>query len=855
MVSGSELSSFKAPWLSTTAKTSLTSTGLYEAGANVLWLDPGLTCAASATILSSEIGWQSLSELVSLFSMTGGGPGGVSPGAKTRIVFPGMLEGFSTAVSELTLPHFDSAIRLLGGHPLVHAWYIAVCQALLENSDAADQHLRLLWQCGLTVTVRVLVLQDVASVMTESMCYSERLKVQERSLTDNFVTFLHKLNALLAAKNLKLGLSHETIKEVTQLRLQYNGAALNRTMLAAAAAIDAVMTPAAQSMLVRLELEYGRDLFSSSYNKLQRLAASAKAAASSNSASSTLTSSDIFLWSLESVYASLSRGLCSPKFYTVDNIDKQKDHSAGWASMTSAKCQLLNVITNTVMDLRSVDEKVSGALMAEVLPLFATPMAFVEAFPGSAGEPASEDAQCPEEGSAVADTKLAEIKEGRSKGVHALIDVLYNLHDGSYDRPLRWAASNCTAGVAVGTFIRDSEDTNLGDLAKDIREAFRLLSVGSQTAVVAASAGAPPPPSLRVLARIQSDPEAMGGSVEHIQQERAAVWAKAQAQRRKLIQLIRCPRTKDNLTQAFDKATSVRAFRGTLKEAHRMFVVSADLVHEVTDSPWGGATVPATKPAELGTLVEWALDQQVGPADFVLAFDGRHRDNRRELDTKMSRKQHTVELWVLYKMEQRNAGEGQLHALTAWNREVCFVSLPAARNRLETKERAASEFAACGETTTFYTSYSGVPLQSTRGLPKIAAAEKSKIFPDVAPGKDATVTAAGVPLFWGEGKSSTFWSSILHDFDIASVCDLTPGSGQLAEACLQKGCQYVGMVASEVHLSWLQNVLDRQTLKHLVCSGRPLYQQDLATSIQEHFADVLEQLNEPDGYDDENGGE
>ena len=52
------------------------------------------------------------------------------------------------------------------------------------------------------------------------------------------------------------------------------------------------------------------------------------------------------------------------------------------------------------------------------------------------------------------------------------------------------------------------------------------------------------------------------------------------------------------------------------------------------------------------------------------------------------------------------------------------------------------------------------------------------------------------------------------------------------------------------HQSWLTNVLNRAAAGLVVESGRPLYQEDLANHLKEHFADLLESLNPPEDEDE-----
>ena len=70
--------------------------------------------------------------------------------------------------------------------------------------------------------------------------------------------------------------------------------------------------------------------------------------------------------------------------------------------------------------------------------------------------------------------------------------------------------------------------------------------------------------------------------------------------------------------------------------------------------------------------------------------------------------------------------------------------------------------------------------------------------------------------------------------------DLSPGSGALASACMQRGTQYLGLLGSALHMTWLTTVVDRASLKFICESGSYLYQEDLATHLNELFADVVD---------------
>ena len=105
-------------------------------------------------------------------------------------------------------------------------------------------------------------------------------------------------------------------------------------------------------------------------------------------------------------------------------------------------------------------------------------------------------------------------------------------------------------------------------------------------------------------------------------------------------------------------------------------------------------------------------------------------------------------------------------------------------------------------------------------------------------------------MYWGETKSVALWVQLLTDVGAKCVVDVTPGSGSLAEAAMILGIQYCGFVTDPVHMGWLNNVIDRASVRQIVKSGTFLYQEDLAESLKEMFGDVVEVEEEGDGQED-----
>ena len=174
------------------------------------------------------------------------------------------------------------------------------------------------------------------------------------------------------------------------------------------------------------------------------------------------------------------------------------------------------------------------------------------------------------------------------------------------------------------------------------------------------------------------------------------------------------------------------------------------------------------------------------------------------------------------------------------------MSTPVPRTQIPVKPRGAFGQAA-GEETTHDTSYTGVPSMAWQQMQRVSAADKCRIWGADAerPRQELFDTTLGQPLLWQERKTPAFWSSLLSDLCVKSVVDLTPGSDSAARACMQLGIPYHGWAKNAEHASWLQNVLDRAALQ-VICSVGSALHCDLAQAIQEHFTDVLEQLNEQD---------
>ena len=190
-----------------------------------------------------------------------------------------------------------------------------------------------------------------------------------------------------------------------------------------------------------------------------------------------------------------------------------------------------------------------------------------------------------------------------------------------------------------------------------------------------------------------------------------------------------------------------------------------------------------------------------------------------------------------------------------------MVSTPIARTQIPVKARSAiasqqgstASGQAAGEESTHDSTYTGVPPMAWQQMPRLTAKDKARIWGGSeeadTPRPELFDTSMGQPLVWQERKSPTFWQNLLTDLCAKTVVDYSPGSGSVARACMQMGIMYHGFAKNAEHASWLQNVLDRAALQVICTVGSPMHT-DLAEAVQEHFTDVIEELNERDRAED-----
>ena len=215
---------------------------------------------------------------------------------------------------------------------------------------------------------------------------------------------------------------------------------------------------------------------------------------------------------------------------------------------------------------------------------------------------------------------MASVKESFNKATGMLFDLLLELVSGKHLADCQHIAAQPAGLVKALAEVQGEHADDAVELLKQLHLITTLFE-GHATKSVSASTAVPAPTLLSQLT-------ATGGSTAEADLERERAWKTVQSERRKLASFS-VPRamTKDAFLASFRGCGKVFAHGGVLNTSHRLFVASADLLVEQGEEPWAMASVPPQ--ALWKEMVGFMAATASGPADFIMAFDGRMREVRR----------------------------------------------------------------------------------------------------------------------------------------------------------------------------------------------------------------------------------
>lgn len=624
-------------------------------------------------------------------------------------------------------------------------------------------------------------------------------------------------------------LSQVNVSDAYNLNLRFNGSLVNPTMAKAMQAFKATASVKAKDLLGQLDREFGHSVLTGSYSKLRMLLYATKG------------KSSMFEWVLESMLTGLRRQEISPEELSMKSFEKGRPGAPSFVELCGAQQLIVEHLVSVVDALgHSVDQKLSEELRIKVLTKLATPVLYSENFPVPRAPQVESDGMDVSDRPSLAavDTDLlATLAASSCRGVVCFAEMFKKVYDGTYDKDVCQLAGHANPIQA----LQQQDAAVLGSFGKDLADVLRSLHTAGS--VVSTDSDNLPKASLRELVRRASDGGDDDGAAVA---ERNEIWRKAVAHRKKLVALalVASPRTEKAFQDAEKKCSAVLAAANSKLSGDKssgdtaVYIFSGDL--HVNDhsgkTPWLVAGEPDEKIVK--ESMKYIVGQK-GQAVAMLAFDGCQRKVRRLLDAEFASVANFAEVFIVYK-KAWNAWIKKKHFFTSETTECAFVRTTLARNKVAVKTR--STYNGAGESSTHYTSYTGVDLPPRMSLPRISGEDKLKIFseaPDALPARWCDSVSAGVPLFWGETKSQNLWKQLLMDVDAKSVVDTTPSTA-LAMACMDLGIAYKGLVGNQTQMQWLTNTIDRASLKFICTAGSFLYQEELAKHIKDLFSDVVD---------------
>ena len=870
-----ELMSYKHPWTPDEAAQSLALTGRYEAGGNIMWLNPfttvvnalagSLTCSEAANAAGPAPTWESVHRMADQFRVsqdpasTRVETGRVAK--EKRLLFRAPVQVHAPTLDTLTKPSFPGTLELVSGHVMLYGWYLAVFEALDAGGPAADEWNYMLWQAGLTVSIHAQVVTNPADLAALSLKASNDVFLWERACGDSFPSFALKIHQVckdvMAVK--------DRMAHVREHRIRYKGVQVVRNCLLGAFKYVGEIDSKTHDLIMKFERRFGKKVLTEKWDHMTRMlqACSGHAEAAGAMWSGSTSTSSLCALVIHYIWWALKHKKVAPGGVTREWLECKKDGTPGTVNVVLCKALLVSHIGSIVAELP--ESSTLRQELVSVLTKFENYTCFDAAFHSETAAEGARRGEEPEEGEEVARrgeepvegeaNKYEIFEKTLSKRPVAMLAFLFDTFSNKHDRDLEKLCRkhNGPLGMLRWSRLNGAAGKTWRDLCRQLGLHEASIPAGSESAPVAGD---------RNLRRSLSDAPAMDDEVEsrreEVEAERQETWTQTQQLRKKFAHVC-CTRasTPKEWQEWFEGVPVAQKFAGKSGEAHRVFVLSADTFKFEGDDPWFELTDLPER--HLGAAMKFMLGQD-GPLDVLLFFDGRNPNNRENMAKLVRGARHQVEVWIVYADQKR---PGRRVAWGSRNRETGWISLPVPRTQVKVKSREDGTPAARWAPSTHNTAWTDVPPVHWRNLPTITSKDKKEVFPNngSASTPPASVWPAehGVPVFWQETKPPEFWEDIIAMVDAGLVIDLSPGSGSVGRACLRKSVQYVAACGSELHRTWIGNALDREACELITKEKSPLFETDLAALIQTHFNNIIEQAemrrHDDESDDDNDDGE
>jgi hypothetical protein len=181
-----------------------------------------------------------------------------------------------------------------------------------------------------TLTHQVRSCEGRKDAVMWSITYSEKLKAQE-GMCDSFVDFAEKIRTLGLAVN-------SPFTAIADLGVKFNGSVYNLTMHKTIGSLQLLWTADLTKVLRELDIEFGKELLSNSYNKLWKFFSLVQKADFDKSPGSRFHQG-LAVWLLRLLQLDCRLKLIQPKSFSLEAIDKNKHGVPGFVQIAFLKHQ------------------------------------------------------------------------------------------------------------------------------------------------------------------------------------------------------------------------------------------------------------------------------------------------------------------------------------------------------------------------------------------------------------------------------------------------------------------------------------------------------------------------------------
>ena len=354
--SDQELLSYKAAWDQNTAAVSFDGTKRYEAGGNIFWLHPFCESGGDEAKAAGETpSWAQVHEMANLFRLNGGNQDveirGGTVAKEKRMFFAAPFQVHaSTLDAFVKKATFPGTLKLVTGHVILYAWYVAMCEALDVGGKAGQEWVLALWQAALTASIHADIITDDSSLAVTSLKANNEMYLRYKNCSDSFPSFAKKLEVVLRpmAKETVL----RRLQHIQTLGIRYNGGSIHRNMLLGAVKYSEVVDDSTHRLFMKLEMQFGKDVLTDKWNNMTRIMQiCGKAAEAASMWSDGTSTSDLIGLVVRYIAWALENEEVSPSNVTGEWLEKKRDGSPGVVTLVLLKALLVSHIRGIVAEL------------------------------------------------------------------------------------------------------------------------------------------------------------------------------------------------------------------------------------------------------------------------------------------------------------------------------------------------------------------------------------------------------------------------------------------------------------------------------------------------------------------------